>query len=76
MSIYERYFDKTKYMYFTIKDEKLFDKYMKITENGSNMIKNKFDSELIYNKKYLKAAKKFNPKESFQCFCILVILSS
>ena len=37
MSIYERYFDKTKYMYFTIKDEKLFDKYMKITENGSNM---------------------------------------
>ena len=76
MSIYERYFDKTKCMYFTIKDEKLFDKYMKITENGSNMIKNKFNSELIYNKKYLKAAKKFNPKESFQCFCILVILSS
>ena len=37
MSIYERYLDKTKYMYFTIKDEKLFDKYMKITENGSNM---------------------------------------
>ena len=37
MSIYERYFDKTKSMYFTIKDEKLFDKYMKITENGSNM---------------------------------------
>ena len=76
MSIYERYFDKTKYMYFTIKDEKLFDKYMKITENGSNMIKNKFNSELIYNKKYLKAAKKLNTKESFQCFCILVILSS
>ena len=76
MSIYERYFDKTKSMYFTIKDEKLFDKYMKITEKGSNMIKNKFNSELIYYKKYLKAAKKFNTKESFQCFCILVILLS
>ena len=30
MSIYKRYFDKTKYMYFVIKDEIFFDKYMKI----------------------------------------------
>ena len=30
MSISERYFDKTKLMYFMIKDENFFDKYMKI----------------------------------------------
>ena len=28
-SIYRRYFDKTKCMYFVIKDEKCFDKYIK-----------------------------------------------
>ena len=30
MSIYKRYFDKTKCIYFVTDDEKLFDKYMKI----------------------------------------------
>ena len=63
MSIYKRYFDKTKCMYFMIKDEKIFDKNKK-----------KNYSELIYNKKYLKAEKKFNTKESFLCFYIPVLL--
>ena len=63
MSIYKRYFDKTKGMYFMIKDEKIFDKNKK-----------KNYSELIYNKKYLKAEKKFNTKESFLCFYIPVLL--
>ena len=39
MSIYKRYSDKTICMYFTIKDEKNFNKY----EN----LKKKFNSELI-----------------------------
>ena len=30
MSICQRYFDKTKCMYFMIKDEKFFGKYIKI----------------------------------------------
>ena len=30
MSIYKRYFDKTNCIYFMIKDEKCFDKYMTI----------------------------------------------
>ena len=47
-----------------IKDEKRFDKHMKIWEKVSNVIKSKF----------LKAKKKFNIKESFQCFYIPVIL--
>ena len=36
-------------MYFMIKDEKYFDKYMKIWERVSNIIK-KINSELVYNK--------------------------
>ena len=38
MSIYKRYFDKTKCMYFMIKDENFFDKYMTIWEKVSNII--------------------------------------
>ena len=56
-----------------IKDEKLFDKYMTIWKKVSNMIK-KINSEFIYNKKYLKAEKEFNAKESFSMFYIPVIL--
>ena len=68
MSTYKRYFEKTKCMYLVIKDENFFDKYMKVWKKFSHIIKNKFNSELVYNKKYLKAEKKFIAKESFQCF--------
>ena len=47
---------KTKCMYFMIKDENFFDKYIKIWEKVNNIIK-KVNSEVIYNKKYLKAKK-------------------
>ena len=40
----------------------------------NNTIKKEINSELIYNKQYLKAEKRFNTKESFQCFYIPVIL--
>ena len=73
MSIYKRYSDKTKCIYFMIKDEKVFDKNMRIWEKSSNIVK-KINSELIYNKKYLKAKKRFNTKESFHCFYIPAIL--
>ena len=56
-----------------IKDEKIFEKYMTIWEKVINTIK-KFNSQLIYNKKYLKAEKRFNAKEELQCFYIPVIL--
>ena len=38
-----------------------------------HITKNKFNSELVHNKKYLKAEKNFNIKKSFQCFYISVI---
>ena len=62
MSIYQGYSDKTKCMYFMIKDENFFDKYMTIWEKVSNITKTNFISELIYNRKYLKAGKRFNTK--------------
>ena len=48
---------------------------MIIWEKVSNIIKRKFNSELICNKKYLKAEKRLNTKESFQCFYIPLTLS-
>ena len=45
---------------------------MEIWEKVSNIIKNKFNSELTYNKKYQKSKIKFNTKEIFQCFYIPV----
>ena len=47
MSKYKRYSNKTKYMYFMIEDEKSCDKYIKIWEKFSNIIKEQFDSELM-----------------------------
>ena len=41
MSIYKRYSDETKCMYFMIKDGKILDKYVIIWENVSNIIKQK-----------------------------------
>ena len=56
-----------------IKDEKNFDKYMTIWEKVTNITRNN-NSELLYNKKYLKAGERFNTTESFQCLYIPVIL--
>ena len=39
MSIYKRYSNKSKCMYFMIKDENFFDKYMTIWEKVSNIKK-------------------------------------
>ena len=38
-----------------IKDEKLFKKYNEIWEKVKNIIKKEFNSEPVYNQKYLKA---------------------
>ena len=46
-----------------------------IWEKVSDIIIKKFNSELMYNKKYLRAKKRFNTKGSFQCFYIPVILN-
>ena len=51
-----------------IKNEKFFDKYMKIQEKVRNIIKIKFNSDLIKNKIYLKVKKKSKQKKAFNVF--------
>ena len=51
MSACRRDFDETKYV-FLIKNDELLEKYDKIWEKVSNIIKNEFNSEPVY--KYLK----------------------
>ena len=71
MSIYKIYSDKTKCIYFMIKDEHVFDKYMTIWEKASNIIIRKFNSGLIHNKKYLKAETLSTQKKAFNIFIYL-----
>ena len=60
---------------FWSKKRKHFDKYNEIWEKVSNIIK-QIISELVYNKKYMKADNKINTKESFQWFYSPVLLIS
>ena len=65
MSVYRRHFDETKYMSFLINDDELLEKYNNIWEKVKNDIKKEFDSEPVYNKKYLKAKiKSYNGKDN------------
>ena len=72
---------------FLIKADALLEKYNKIWDKLSNSIKKGFDSEPVYNKKYLKTKTKFYegkintnfhddrvPKEGSHCICLFVIL--
>ena len=87
MNAYRRDFDKTKFMSFLMKDEKLLEKYNEIWRKVSNIIKKQFDSKPVYNDKYIKTKiKSYNgkintnfhnnniPKEGSQCICLSVIL--
>ena len=57
MNIYKSYFFEAKFIYFMIKDKTFFDKYMKTWEKATNIIKSKFNIELIDNKKIPKFEK-------------------
>ena len=59
MSAYRRDFDETKHMSFLIKNNKLLKKYTEICEKVKSNLKKEFDSELVYNEKYVKAKIKF-----------------
>ena len=87
MSACRREFDETKYMSFLIKHDELFEKYNEIWEKVKSSLKIEFDSEPVYNEKYLKAKiKSYNtkintnfhnskiPKEYPHCICLSVIL--
>ena len=46
-------------MFFFIKDEKLLEKHNEIWKNVSNIIQKEFESNPIYNEKYIKTKIKF-----------------
>ena len=68
VSIYKRHFDKNKCMYFMIKDKNNFYKYIIIVERVSDIMKKKFNSELKYNKFYLKVERKIQHKRWLSMF--------
>ena len=87
MSAYRRDFDETKHMSILIKNNELLEKYNEIWEKVKNSIKKEFNSEPVYNEKYLIAKiKSYNgkintnfhnnkiPKEGSRFICLSVIL--
>ena len=60
MGVYRKDFDGTKCMTFSIKDDKVLEKYNEIWKKVQNIIKKEFDSEPVYSEKYLKAKVKSN----------------
>ena len=51
-------FDGTKNMSFLIKNDEILEKFNEIWEKLSDSIKNEFNSDPVYNKKYLKTENK------------------
>ena len=66
MNAYKRDFDETRYMSFLIKDDEFLEKYNEIWVKVKNSIKKDFDSEPVYNEKYLKAKKNLIMEKSTQ----------
>ena len=63
ISVYRRDSDGTKYMGFLIKDDEILKIYIEFWEKVKNSIKKEFDSDPVYNQKYLKAKiKSYNGK--------------
>ena len=59
------YDGQTKWLYFLLEDDDLLEKYNTIWDKVSADIKNEFDSELVYNKEFLKTKIKFHGDEVY-----------
>ena len=66
VSRYRKNYSETKYMSFLKKDGELLQKYNKIWDEVSHIIKKEFDSEPVYNEKYLAAKKNLTKEKSRQ----------
>ena len=63
MIAFRKDFDKTKYVSFLIKDDELLEKYNEIWDKVSHTVGKVYDSNPVYNKKYLRAKiKSYNGK--------------
>ena len=88
MNAYTKYFDKNNNcMNHLVKDEKILKKYSKIWNKIKSLIKKEWNSEPVYNDKYVKIKiKTYNnkvytnfqhnkiPKHNKYCACLSVIL--
>ena len=55
MDAYAKYFDKNnKYKIFLVNDKEVLKKYSEIWNKIKSLIKKEFNSELVYNDKYIK----------------------
>ena len=55
MNAYATYFDKNnKDINLLVNDKEILKKYLEIKDKIKSLIKNKFNSELVYNDKYIK----------------------
>ena len=55
MNAYVKYFDKnSKYINFLVDDQEIIEKYIEIWEKVKNLLEENFDSEPVYNDKYIK----------------------
>ena len=66
VSRYRKNYNETKYMSFLKKDGELLEKYNKIWDEVSHIIKKEFDSEPVYNEKHLAAKKNLTKEKSRQ----------
>ena len=55
MIVYKIKFDENRRIHFLIKEEQVFINFLESLEKVGNVIKNNFNSKLIYSTKYLKA---------------------
>ena len=80
-SAYAKSYDgQLKWMYFLIEDDDLIKKYNTIWNKVSADIRKKFNSELVWNKEFLKTKVKFNVDEvtdsSHTCVAVISLDSA
>ena len=74
VSTYVKSYDgETKWLYFLIEDDNLLEKYNTICDKVSADVKKQFDSEPIYNKKFLKTKIKSLMIKKFLRWTLIII---
>ena len=80
MNAYVKYFDKnSKYMNLLVNDEEVLEKYNEIWNKTKNLFGKKFDSEPVYNDKYIKVKMNSYNTNIFKyyiCFSVILLDSN
>ena len=69
MNVYAKYFDKnSKYMNLLVNDKEMLEKYFGIWNKIKGLIKKEFNSEPVYNDKYIKTKIKIYNNKVYKNF--------